>query len=365
MLLLKLRIRNFRNIQTADLAFEKGINIFIGDNAQGKTSLLESVIFLATATSHRANKDEMLIRIGESAANVRGEIQKQGISTNLEFGVSPKNKYFKIDSLELKKIADLFGSLLIVPFFPEDLVIVDGSPQERRRFIDISIAQSIGPEYVILLQNYKRCLKQRNELLRGIRDGFCPPDLLDPWDTQLIQLGAKIQRNRIAYLEKLNPILLESQKQLSTQLESTRISYSPILQFRELKEFENNLSENLAQSVEVDISRGFTSVGPHRDDLIFKLNDMDIRQYGSQGQRRSFVLSLRLAESNLLRQLTGYAPLLLVDDVLHEMDPRRRCNFLRLLDSESQCFITSTCTDDIKELLPQARTFSVDNGVFR
>jgi len=356
-----LRLRNWRNIESADLTLEPGLTVFVGANAQGKTNILEAVYYLATASSHRTRRNEDLIRWEQPAAHVRGEVAGT-INHVLECGLERKRRILKRDGEPLSRVGDLYGTLRAAFFTPEDLEIVSGSPEQRRRFLDMAVAQ-VRSGYVRLLQRYKKSVRQRNEVLRSHRGGSSSAleNQLQVWDMSLAKLGADIVTARTDAVNSLAPVFQEHYHGLAKE-GVTDLSY----QTRCEGESESELSESIVQHLQRyrqrDLERGTTTVGPHRDDLSITLDERPLAVFGSQGQRRSAALALRLAESQLLAQKTGEPPVLLIDDVLYEMDRERRRRFWERTPEEYQLLVTATDHQELAATRRCGGMFHVERG---
>lgn len=356
-----LKIRNFRNLTSIDLDLDPGVNLFHGANAQGKTAILEAVNYLATSTSQRTRKDVEMIRWGEMAAY--GCVQAGGEPPlQLEFGLGRDSKQFKVDGEVLKRISDLYGRLRVVLFVPEDLEIVSGSPSERRRFIDLTAAQ-VGPRHIGHLQKYQQCLKSRNQLLKRAQVRRPDPVEMEIWDAQLAEAAIPVIETRRETVREISSALERFYGRLTEGREKLHLRYlcsTPEEQGLPLRE---SILSRLAASTERDIQNGSTSPGPHRDDLGFVLDGRDLRTFGSQGQRRSSVLALRLAELQWLREKTGQHPVMLIDDVIYEMDETRRNHFFEEIGRGGQVLITATEIGHLGDLAETARLFRVEEGM--
>ena len=332
------QLKNFRNYQNLTLDLDKGTNIFYGDNAQGKTNILESVYLCGTTKSHKGSKDKEIIRFGEEEAHIRMHVAKDGITYKIDMHLRKnKAKGVAINGLPIKKARELFGIVNLVFFSPEDLNIIKNGPGERRRFLDLELCQ-LDQIYLTDLAGYNRIVNQRNRLLKDL---FMNPSLketLDIWDMQMVQYGQKIIFKREQFVHELNEVIQDIHKNLSGGEEHLEVLYEPSV---EAEKFEETLKRNRDK----DTKMKMTSQGPHRDDLCFKVNGIDIRKYGSQGQQRTAALSLKLSEIYLVKEKIKDTPVLLLDDVLSELDSNRQTY---LLDSihDIQTLITCTGLDD-------------------
>ena len=333
-----LELKNYRNYQNLQLDFDKETNIFYGDNAQGKTNILESVYLCGTTKSHRGSKDKEIIRFGEEESHIRMMIRKDELSYKIDMHLRKnKAKGVAINGLPIKKARELFGIVNLVFFSPEDLNIIKNGPGERRRFMDLELCQ-LDQIYLTDLAGYNHIVNQRNRLLK---DCYMNPGLkstLDVWDMQMVDYGKKIIGKREAFVEELNEIARGLHKGLTGGIEELEILYEPSVT---AAEFEDKLSRNR----ERDLRMKLTSVGPHRDDFCVKVNGIDIRRYGSQGQQRTAALSLKLSEIYLVKKKIRDTPVLLLDDVLSELDSSRQ-NYLLESIHDIQTMITCTGLDD-------------------
>ena len=338
MIVESLSLQNYRNYEKLSLNFSDGTNIFYGNNAQGKTNILEAVYMSGTTKSHRTNKDLELIRFSEEESHISTMIKKNGISHKIDIHLkNNKSKGVAIDGIPIKKASELFGMINFVFFSPEDLNIIKNGPAEKRRFIDIELCQ-LNKIYLSDLANYNKIVVQRNKLLKDLyfRGDF--KDTLDIWDMQLCEYGQKIIEMRESFIERLNEIIYGIHHSLSGGKENLKIVY--------LKNCEKeNFMEQLKLNRERDIKLKTTSVGPHRDDLGFFFDDMDVRKFGSQGQQRCAALSLKLSEIELVKSVTKDTPILLLDDVLSELDKNRQ-NYLLNHIHDIQAMITCTGLDE-------------------
>lgn len=336
-----LELKNFRNYKTLSIQFDKGTNIFYGDNAQGKTNVLEAIYIAGTTKSHKGSKDKEVIHFDEDESHIRMKIHKDIMDYQIDMHLKKnKAKGIAINGIPIRRAGELFGVVNIVFFSPQDLNIIKDGPGERRRFIDFELSQ-LDSIYLNDLTNYNKCLNQRNKLLK---DAFYQSSLLstiDVWDEQLIYYGQRIIKRRRAFIEELNQIIQPIHKKLTGEREDIYLSYDPNIE-------EENYKEQMKKSRESDMKLKTTSTGPHRDDLCVTVNGIDIRKYGSQGQQRTAALSLKLSEIDLVKQVIKDTPILLLDDVLSELDSNRQ-NYLLSSIKDIQTMITCTGLDDFVE----------------
>lgn len=364
--LTELSLTNYRNYKKTRLSFENKVNVILGENAQGKTNLMESIYVLAIAKSHRTSRDKELIKWDEEYAKIEGRVQKRMSALSLELVISNKGKKAKVNSLEQKKLSSYIGSLNVVMFAPEDLNLVKGSPQVRRRFIDIEIGQ-VMPVYMHDLNQYHHILQQRNHLLKQYNRA---PEknkvMLEILTTQLVEIAVKITNRRIHFLHLLQNWAEPIHKGISRSLETLKIQYNPSVDVSEGMELSKMVEvyyEKFSKIKEKEIDRGITLAGPHRDDMQFFVNDKDVQVYGSQGQQRTTALSIKLAEIELIKSEVGEYPILLLDDVLSELDDYRQSHLLNTIQGKVQTFVTTTSVEGIDhETLKKAAKFYVTAG---
>lgn len=366
MFLTELTLTNYRNYKKAQLSFENKVNVILGENAQGKTNLMESIYVLAIAKSHRTSRDKELIKWDEEYAKIEGRVHKRINSLSLQLIISNKGKKAKVNSLEQKKLSSYIGSLNAVMFAPEDLNLVKGSPQVRRRFIDIEIGQ-VMPIYMHDLNQYHHILQQRNHLLKQYhRDPGKNKVMLEILTAQLVEIAVKITKRRIHFLNLLQDWAEPIHRGISRGLETLKIQYNPSVDVSEgmdLSKMVEVYYEKFAKLKDKEIDRGVTLAGPHRDDMQFFVNDKDVQVYGSQGQQRTTALSIKLAEIELIKSEVGEYPILLLDDVLSELDDYRQSHLLNTIQDKVQTFVTTTSVEGIDhETLKKAAKFHVAAG---
>lgn len=351
-----LELADFRNIASLHMEFSQGTNILYGENAQGKTNILESLYMLSTTKSHRGVRDRDMIRFGREESHIRSLIMKGGIDYRIDMHLRKnKSKGIAINGQRIKKASELIGILHIVFFSPEDLGIVKNGPAERRRFMDMELCQ-LDASYLHNLNQYNKTVENRNRLLRDI---YMFPDLketLDVWDAQLVNFGSKIIESRRRFILDLNGIVGEIHGKLSGGREHLSLLYEP-------NAAAEDLEERLRSSRERDIHMKTTSTGPHRDDFSFMDGEIDLRRYGSQGQQRTCALSLKLSEIDLVKKMIGHRPVLMMDDVLSELDSGRQ-NYLLNTIGRIQTFITCTGLDEfVNNRFRIDQVYRVENGI--
>ena len=355
MIIKSLELQTFRNYENLKLDFDSGTNIFYGDNAQGKTNILEAIYLIATTKSHKGSKDSDIIQFGHEEAHIRSYLYKEDVTRQVDMHLrKSKTKGIAIDSQRIKKAADLLGLLNVVFFSPEDLSIIKNGPAERRRFIDMELCQ-LDSFYLYNLNHYNKIVNNRNKLLKDL---FMNPGLketLSIWDSQLLSYGSKIIERRSLFIEQLNQIIFDIHNRLSGGKEQIKIVYEKNVEI-------DHLEEKLRLNQDKDIYLKQTTVGPHRDDISFIVNDIDIRKFGSQGQQRTAALSLKLSEIELVKKSIKDTPVLLLDDVLSELDSNRQ-NYLLNSIGDIQTIITCTGLDEfVNNRFEINKVFKVKEG---
>ena len=366
-----LKLENFRNYGTLEIQPGEGLNIFVGLNAQGKSNLLESLYLLATSKSSRAGKDTELVRFDQPQARVTAEvIRTKNSDVEIEIALSlTEKKVARINGVKHTRLAEVIGQLNAVLFDSGDLEIIRGEPSIRRRFLDLEIAQT-SPRYVLALGSYRKTLEQRNRLLRDLRDGRVPGsarESLPAWNEGLAQHGARLIERRRLFLERLAQLASETHRTLSDERDSLEVAYQPSFSLDGLSDvgdIQRRFQEELASVAGEEAARGTTVRGPQRDDIAFRVNGQDCRLYGSQGQQRTVALSLKLAERQLIEELVGEPPLLLLDDVLSDLDDARRALLFELTArAGSQTFLSCTNLRAFSpSVLERATVYAVSAG---
>ncbi len=350
-----LELKNFRNYGELQITFSEGVNIFYGDNAQGKTNILEAVFVGATSRSHRAGKDREMIRFGEEEAHIKYFVEKRGITDRIDMHLKKSRaKGIALNGVPLRRASDLFGCANVVFFSPEDLNIIKEGPSQRRRFMDTELCQ-LDRVYMSYLSNYNKVVLQRNKLLKELEFHKDYMDTLQVWDMQLVRYGCEVIKKRREFIGQLETITREIHRNITGGREELRLIYEPNIQEQEFeKELESKRSRDMRAKA--------TLSGPHRDDLAFVSGDIDIRVFGSQGQQRTAALSLKLAEIEMVRQRLGDCPILLLDDVLSELDRSRQKKLLDSIESV-QTLLTCTGVDGfVRERFPVNQIFRVSQG---
>lgn len=368
MYLQQIHLTHYRNYENQEVKLNPGINVLIGSNGQGKTNFLEAVYYLACGNNFRGNKDIELIQLDQPYFRLQGQMKKDGSDRCYDLEIyfdREKNKQLKINGAKYKTTMKLHDYLRVVLFSPDDLKIIKGSPAERRRYLDGAICQ-LDRVYAGLSHDYDRVVQQRNNLLRHLQDQRKDVAQLEIWNRYLVDLGSQIIYKRLQFLKLLAPIAKRVQQRLTRQAERFTLSYhssiGAIGDFS-LEEIRSLFTRILMQKAEEEILRGATLWGPHRDDLIFYLNGVDLRRFGSQGQQRTVILSLKMAELETFYRCRKEYPLLLLDDVMSELDDDRRRDLLEVVKQhEIQTLITMANIDLLAEKIAQNEVFLVKEG---
>lgn len=338
MIIESIELKNYRNYQELHMDFNQGTNILYGDNAQGKTNILEALYVCATTKSHRGSKDREIIRFQEEESHIKMTVRKDHVPYRIDMHLKKnKTKGVAVNGVPIHKASELFGIVNMIFFSPEDLNLIKNGPSERRRFIDLELCQ-LNKLYVHSLVQYNKVVLQRNKLLKEL---YFKPEFegtLDVWDMQLAQYGKEVIAYRSSFISQLNTIIRDIHFHLSGEKEELVIQYEPNVS---VEDFEKSLKRYREQ----DKKQKTTLTGPHRDDISFNVNGIDIRRYGSQGQQRTAALSLKLAEIELVKKIVKDYPILLLDDVLSELDSSRQNHLLSALH-HIQTIITCTGLDD-------------------
>lgn len=350
-----IELNNYRNYREVKVDFGRNTNILYGNNAQGKTNILESIYMAATTKSHRGTKDRDIIRIGEDESHIRLFVNKKDVSHKIDMHLRKnKNKGVAIDGIPIHRAMELYGLLNVIFFSPEDLSIIKNGPAERRRFMDLELCQ-ISRLYYQNLSSYNKILNQRNNLLKQIYYDKSLLDTLDVWNMQLVDYGSRIIKERRNFIHMINDIIGDIHGRLTSGKEKLEIIY-------EFNVDEDNFDRILQEKIDTDLRYSSTQFGPHRDDISFMINGIDARKYGSQGQQRTVALSLKMAEIKLVKKIINDNPILLLDDVMSELDTSRRDSLIEEI-RDIQTIITCTGYDDfIKEQIIINNVYSVVEG---
>lgn len=350
-----IQLENYRNYKNLSLEFSRDLIIFLGENAQGKTNLLESIYVLAMTRSHRTTTEKELIKWDEDYARLLSYVEKRTHSVNLEMAISKKGKKTKVNHIEQKKLSDYIGELNVVLFAPEDLFLIKGAPQIRRRFVDMELGQ-IDPIYLHHLTTYQKILKQRNKYLKqlGFKGSKEGDDYLDVLSEQLANSGSKVIFSRYRFIEELEKWAHDIHQGITDGRELLKMKYTSSISVGENMtqvEIESIFLNELKESASKELHKQTTLFGPHRDDLLFYINGQDVQTYGSQGQQRTAALSLKLAEIELINSEIGEYPILLLDDVMSELDDERQIHLLKTIEGKVQTFVTTTTLKHLKNRL--------------
>lgn len=360
MFLKEMKIKNFRNYQELDIKFDKNINIIYGDNAQGKTNLLEAIYFLALTKSHRLNIDNSLIKQDSDTAYLLGLIENNNITNKYEIGFNSTTKKLKINNEQIKKVSNYISKINIIIFYPEDLNIIKGSPRERRRFLNLELSQ-IYSNYIDILNNYNKLLKMRNNILKqGIKDQH----YFDVLTEYLVNRACDLYIMRKKFIDRLNEFCPKIYKSI-IKLDNFHLEYCPNIKIDSYER--DNLKKiiyfELDKTKDVEKKLGMTLIGPHKDDFNILLDNVDLRSYGSQGQQRSAILSIKLSELKVFEKYQNVHPILLLDDVFSELDKHKRNNLLKYISKKNQVIITTTELNNIdSKILDNSEKIKIKNG---
>ncbi len=345
-----IKLKNFRNYQSLDLDFSPEINSLVGKNAQGKTNLLEAIYFCCIGKSFRTNREKEMIFGGKESAKIVLKAKNQIREKTIEVQVQKEGKKIvKMDGLNIRRIGDVLGEVPLVIFSPYEMRLVKESPEERRRFMNIDISQT-NKKYFYLLSRYDKILDNRNKLLKSTQNKAVILETIDIWNRALAAAGIKIAEERKKFVEEIAPFAMSANKFISNG-ETLKVEYKGI----EVKNEEEYIKK-LEKSFEKDFKLGYTTFGPHRDDIDIFLDDVEVKSFGSQGQQRTAALSLKLAELEIIKKRTGEYPILILDDVFSELDPLRRKKLLKFT-SRCQTFLSTT-----EESFCEGKIIKISNG---
>lgn len=358
MFIKKLMLINYRNYKKLDIDFGKSVNVFIGDNAQGKTNILESIYYCAFAKSHRTTRDRELINWNGEETYITLGVGRDRLDKKIDIKIlKDGKKAIKVNSIKINKIGELFGNFNVVMFSPEDLKIIKDSPGIRRKFLDMELCQ-LDKKYYYNLVQYNKVLNERNIVLKNRN---MSQDMIDIYDDQLSLYGEYIIRERLKYIDKLNFYGSEIHNDITSSKEKVKFIYKSTI--KNLDNIKNDLSLLLKKNRKRDMEKGISTIGPHRDDFNIFINDVDIKSFGSQGQQRTAVLTIKFASLKIIKEITGEYPVLLLDDVLSELDFSRKKYILSTI-GDIQTIITCTGIEDIGKYLDNnSKIFKVKNGM--
>ena len=345
----RIKINNFRNYKNAEINLNKKINIFYGENAQGKTNIIEAIYLCSIGKSFRTNKEKELIKFDEEICNVEIDFEKSDRDGNISINIGNKKNVF-INKIKIKKLSELLGNINVVIFTPGDTNILRGLPENRRKFLNVMISQ-LRPKYMHIYNLYKKTLDERNTYLKNIENQKY--DLLEIYDEKLAEYGFEIYKYRNEFINKIKDKIKIIHKNITNEKEEIEIKYTSN------GEDKNEFLKLLKQRKNLDIIKGYTTKGIHRDDFQIFINDLPVDVYGSQGQNRTAVLSLKLAELQVIYDEIGENPILLLDDFMSELDEKRRSNFLENI-KDTQVIIT--CTDNFEIIAEDISYYNVNNG---
>ncbi len=337
----KIRLQNFRNYENLEIDLNKNINIIYGENAQGKTNIIESIFLCAFGKSFRTSKEKEMIKFNEEKSLIEAFYQKKDRDGKIKIELGNK-KQISLNGIKIKKLSELLGNINIVIFTPEDINILRDGPVKRRRFLDMMIGQ-LRPNYVYNLNMYTKTIEQRNNYLRQIKEENKPEEMLEIWDEKLAEYGEKVYIYRKEFIEKIYNKINEIHGNITDNKETLKIEFISNCDNKE------NYLKLLKERRKLDIIKGFTTKGIHRDDFVIYINGKEVNIYGSQGQNRTVVLSLKIAELNVIYEEIGEYPILLLDDFMSELDEVRRKNFLNNIKN-TQVILTCTEKIDLPEI---------------
>lgn len=347
----KIKLLNFRNYEEQEILLNPNINIFYGDNAQGKTNIIESIFLCAIGKSFRTIKEREMIKFDKNFSCIMLDYKKSDREGSIKIEISDKKNIY-VNGIKIKKLSELLGKLNIVIFTPDDIQILKEGPQKRRRFLDILIGQ-LRPNYINILNLYNKTLEQRNNYLKQIKTENKPEEMLEIWDEKLAEYGEKIFLYRNEFIEKIKEKINKIHQEITENKESLKIEYES--NCKDKIEYLKLLKERR----KLDIIKGFTTKGIHRDDFMIYINNELVNVYGSQGQNRTVVLSLKISEMQVIYDEIGEYPILLLDDFMSELDEKRRSSFL---DNIKETQVIITCTDKIENIDGNYKLIKVEKG---
>ena len=364
MILRKIKLVNFRNYKNFNISFQKNINIIIGDNAQGKTNILESIYTLALTKSYRTTNDSNLIRLNQEKFIIIGETKDEKVFKKLSLELYKGNKVAKINDNTINKISDYIGNLYVILSSPDDLQMIKGSPSERRNFLNIEISQ-LSSNYIKKYNEFNKILKMRNDYLKLLyTNSLCDYNYLDILTDNLIDREVEIYIERNNFINKINKYITDIYKNI-TGIKDLKIVYETNVEFNnfEFAEIKNVLKEKYRKNQQREIAMGMTLYGPHRDDFTFTIEGNDIKIYGSQGQQKLAFIALKFSEIPIFKEKTGTKPIILLDDIFSELDKTKKNKLIQYIDNDYQVIITSNDTKDIsKKILKDSNILKIQDG---
>lgn len=347
----RMELKNFRNYSQQEIKLEKGINLFYGDNAQGKTNILEAVFLCSVGKSFRAKKEKELINLEKKEAQIEVEYEKLDRTGKIQIQLNEKKNIY-INGIKQQKMSDLIGTINVVMFSPDDIEILKSGPANRRKFLNIMISQ-LKPKYIYLLNLYNKTLEERNHYLRLMKCGQSNPHLLEIWDEKLAEYSENVYKYRAEFIQKIKSKIEKIHMNITNEKEEIKIKYISDCQKKE------EFLEELKKSLHTDIQKGYTTKGIHRDDFYVYINKKQVNVYGSQGQNRTVILSLKLAELEVIREEIGEEPILLLDDFMSELDQKRR---RKMIESIQDRQVLITCTEKFEIENKPKKIFFIKEG---
>lgn len=362
----KINLLNFRNYDKIDIKFNDTMNIFVGNNAQGKTNILESIVILALTKSHRVGVNPNIIKFNKNKCDIKGTVKKKNIISKLEYKQTDDRKEIFINNNKIKKISDYISNLNVVVFVPEDLEIIKGSPVFRRNLLNIELSQ-ISNKYLNTYNEFNKILKTRNEYLKILfNNSIADKNYLDVLTDKLIEKAVVVYQLRNNFINEINEIINNGYKDIGGT-GNICIKYTPNIEFNSFDEeyLKNTLKNEFDNNYYKELKYGMTLFGPHRDDFNFMLDDIDLKYFGSQGQQKLAILALKLSEIDIFKKYTNYYPILLLDDILSEFDLKKRNKILKFINNLNiQTIITTTDLKNInKKYLDNSFVFNVNDGL--
>ena len=346
----EITLENFRNYKNQKIELNENTNIIFGDNAQGKTNILEAIFMLGLGKSFRTNKEKELIKENEKNSKIEIKFVKNNREEKIKLEITDKKRFF-INDIPVKKISEIVGKINIVLFSPEDIEILRNEPIKRRKFLNIMISQ-LRPMYIHIMSEYNKSLEQRNNYLKQIKYENKSKNNLEIWDEQLVKLGTKIYEYRKEFIEKINKKIKEIHSKITDNKENIEIKYKTNIS-------KENYLKKLKENIDLDIQKGYTSIGIHRDDFEIIINGKNVAIYGSQGQQRSSIISLKLAEAEVIYDEIEEYPVILLDDFMSELDKKRIHGFIKNIKNNQ---VIITCTEKIRLDTMVYNLYKVENA---
>ena len=361
MIIKNIKLKNFRNYENLDFVLNNRLNIIIGNNAQGKTNILESIYFLSLTKSFFAVNDKVVIKKNCLYARIDGIITSNNGCNNLSILVNNYGKYLKIGNKEIKKSSDYLGYLKVILFSPDNIRLLKEGPSIRRRFLNIEISQ-LSKRYILILNQFNDLLKQRNEYLKNIRNSLVDKDYMLILNQKFAELAYQIYNFRNDFIVEINKRIKDIYKSI-INIDNIEIKYITDIKLNDKETMINEIIDRLDRNYDKEILYGSTLIGPQRDDFCILLNGNDISSYGSQGQMRIAILSVKLSEIDIIFNKFGEYPVILLDDIFSELDVDKRNKLIKYLNCDRQVIITTTDIENInEELVNNAKLFKIDNG---